>query len=73
MLLETIREITKEKRAAKKVPCHALSVEVRKRMHMTEAQIDSLVEPLIQSGLIRTGRTINGKYYELRDGSDKGA
>lgn len=65
MLIETIREITNEKRAAKRVPCHALGVEVRGRMHMTEAQIAPLVEQLVQFGLIRTGDTINDKYYEL--------
>lgn len=67
MLIETIREIINEKRAAKKVPCHALGIEVSKRMNMTKEQITPLIDQLVQFGLIRSGDTLNDKYYELNE------
>ena len=65
MLINTIREITQEKRAAHKVPSYALGVELRNRTGMSEKSLVAHAASLEKFGLIRTGRTINDTYYEL--------
>ena len=65
MLIDIIREITQEKRAAHIVPEYALGRELRDRSGMSDAHLKAHAASLVQFGLIRTGRTLNDDYYQL--------
>ena len=66
-LLETIGDITREKKEARIVPSHALGVELRNRTGLTDEQIASVIKVLAEEGLVDTGRTINDYYIRLQD------
>ena len=66
MLIDTIREITRDKEARHIVPTHALENEILSRQRgLTKAQLDVQARLLAGAGRIHVGPTLNTTYYQL--------
>lgn len=65
-VLEAVREITQERRAAGLYPDHALRLEVRKRVPMTDQELTDILRYLRrQKHVLKVGRTINDGYIKI--------
>ena len=64
-VLAAVREITAERRAARVYPDHALRLEVRRRVHITDAQLTKVLRFLKKRHTLRVGRTINDGYIRI--------
>ena len=62
-LLSVIRQICSEK-SGKLVPSYALDREIRERMKISQKEIDGQAAELEEVGLIRTGESLNNKWYQ---------
>lgn len=62
IIIQIIKDITAEKTAVKQVPNYALRIEILKRVH---EQADKALNELSKSSNIKTGRTINDKFFEI--------
>lgn len=65
MILDAIREITKEKRAAHVFPDYALFVELYRRVGGARKALSAELRELRDAGFIKIGRTINGAYLQI--------
>lgn len=65
-VLAAVREITQERRAAGIYPDHALRIEVRRRVPMTDAELTQVLRYLRrQKHTLKVGRTINDGYIRI--------
>jgi transcriptional regulator with XRE-family HTH domain len=66
-ILETIKQIEREKRAARLVPFYCTLFELCKRLNLPETQILCELERAKAAGVfVKVGNTINGKYIALQ-------
>ena len=66
MLIDTIREITREKIEKHIVPSHALETEILSRQKgLTHEQLATQARMLAGAGRIHVGPTLNQTYYQL--------
>lgn len=65
-VLAAVRDITWERRQAGIYPDHALRVEVRRRVPMTDAELTRVLRYLRrQKHTLKVGRTINDGYIKI--------
>lgn len=65
-VLAAVRDITWERREAGIVPDHALRIEVRRRVPMTDQELTDILRYLRrQKHVLKVGRTINDGYIKI--------
>jgi hypothetical protein len=62
-VLDTIRRLTEEKRAANRFPTHVLFIDLQKQVAQ---QVRDELNALHRDGIIKVGKTVNDKYIELK-------
>ena len=65
MILDVIREIAAEKRAAHIVPDYVMYTEAYNRVGVMRKDFSAALRELRDAGFIRIGRTINDFYIQL--------
>ena len=58
-VLKTIGEIEDEREKARKVPNHALRIELKNRTNLPDEALGNVLAELVEKGFIETGCTIN--------------
>lgn len=66
-VLQTVRRIFFVKKTSGRYPVHALSTEVCKEAGLGPREVADAAILLESAGLIKTGRTLNYTYYEIRN------
>ncbi len=64
IILETIKEIQEEKRNNNQGPDHCLDTELLSQLRV---KIENTLHYLIATKAIKSGNTINNKYYKIND------
>lgn len=65
-VLAAVEEITQERRAAGLFPDHALRLDVRRRVGITDADLTDILRYLRrQKHVLKVGRTINDGYIRI--------
>lgn len=65
-VLEAVRDLTRERREAGIYPYHALRLEVRRRVPMTDKELTDILRYLRRKMVpLKVGRTINDGYIRL--------
>jgi hypothetical protein len=64
-ILETIKQIETEKRAARRVPCYALCYEICRRLNIPKIELLQELKTMQAAGVVFVGNTINDNYILL--------
>lgn len=65
--LAALRNIVEDKKARRVEPSAALSMEIVLAINLSRVEVELLGAELAAAGVIRTGETINQKFYILQD------